>query len=116
MGYWTLPKTQLRMRLCRPNGNPRLGSQPCHTTAANGAGRSIGSSIALSSGGDWKGPSWSVVSGGWKLVLFAGNQYPAEVYDLTTDSAERHNLGLSARPELLDLIADWRERIPEGAG
>jgi arylsulfatase A-like enzyme len=70
----------------------------------------------LSSRGDWKGPACSVVSGGWKLVLFAGNQYPAEVYDLTTDPAERYNLGLSARPELLDLIADWRERIPEGAG
>jgi len=70
----------------------------------------------LSSGGDWKGPAWSVVSGGWKLVLFAGNRYPAEVYDLITDPAERYNLGLSARPELLDLIADWCERIPEGAG
>jgi arylsulfatase A-like enzyme len=62
-----------------------------------------------------RSPSLAVRRDNWKLLVNPGGTKP-ELYDLTTDPAEAHNVA-AAKPELtrelVKLVEDWRATWPK---
>jgi arylsulfatase A-like enzyme len=62
-----------------------------------------------------KSESWAVYAGDRKVILFEGERYPGELYDLGSDSEEQSNrFGAKdeERRELLSQLELWLERTP----
>ena len=64
-----------------------------------------------------KSESWCGYDGDRKLIVYDGDRYPAELFDLAADPGETMNLfDEESGAEMLALHREWLERIPQGQG
>jgi arylsulfatase A-like enzyme len=66
-----------------------------------------------------KTKAWSVHDGRYKLIRYAAERYPAELYDLERDPREQHNVIATAPERATELWAAheaWQRRVPLASG
>jgi len=70
---------------------------------------------ARRSRGDRRCEAWCVYDGPFKLIVYANDQHPPELFDLRADPAEKHNLyGSGPTAALRAKLEEWLERTPVG--